>query len=121
MLKNFTAAKYPTRDDLIVIYAADAKHSVACVVILDTLSDLFERQTISQKDALLLVTTELDKFANVVAAKYENDPHAFTPNPKAPNMLRYDLTIQDLHAGGQTYSTSVLDAPPTVWGKDGKF
>jgi hypothetical protein len=121
MLKNFAAAKYPTNHDLIVIYASDAKHSVACVITLDTLADLFEKHTISQKDALLVVTAELDKFADVIAAKFENDPQAFTPNPQAPHLLRYDLTLGDLQVGGQTYSASVLDAPATVWGKDGKF
>lgn len=121
MLKNFAAAKHPTRDDLIVIYAADAKRSVACVVTLDTLADLFERPTISQKEAVLAVTSELDKFEKVIAEKFEKDPFAFMPNPDAPHVLRYDLTLSDLQVGGQTYSASVLDAPRTVWRKDGEF
>jgi hypothetical protein len=122
MLKNFTAAKSPTNRDLIVIYAVDGmKRSVACVVTLNTLADLFGRPTISQKDALLVVTAELDKFAKVISAKFEQDPFAFTPHPEAPHLLRYDLTFSDLQFSGQTYSASVLDAPATVWGKDGKF
>jgi hypothetical protein len=122
MLKNFTAAKSATNRDLIVIYAVDGmKHSVACVVSLDTLGDLFGRSTISQKDALLVVNAELDKFAKVISAKFEQDPLAFTPNPEAPHVLRYDVTVNDLQLSGQTYSASVLDAPATVWGKDGKF
>jgi hypothetical protein len=121
MLKNFAAAKSATNHDLIVIYAADAKRSIACVVTLDTLADLFGKRTISQGDAERVVRAEIEKFEKVILAKFELDPFAFTQNPDAPNVFRYDLTLQDLQVGGQTYSASVLDAPPTSWGKEGKF
>jgi hypothetical protein len=122
MLKNLCATAVATNSDLIAIYAENGKtHTVACVVTLDTLGDLFRKSTISQADARRVVSAEIDKFAKVISAKFEKDPFSFTPNPDAPNVRRYDLTLHDLQVGGQTYSGSVLDAPATVWGKDGKF
>jgi hypothetical protein len=121
MLKDFAAVKSPTNQDLIVIYAVDVRHILACVVTLDTLADLFRKRTISQHDALRVVRAEIDKFAKVISPIFERDPFAFTSIPEAPNTLRYDLSLSDLQVGGQTHSASVLDAPATVRGKDGKF
>lgn len=122
MLKNFSAITVATNSNLIAIYAENGKtHTVACVVTLDTLGDLFGKSTISQSDARRVVSAEIDMFAKVISAKFKKDPFSFTPNPDAPNVLRYDLTLNDLLVGGQTYSANVLDAPATVWGKDGKF
>jgi hypothetical protein len=122
MLNNFTASKSPTNQHLIVIYAAHGmQHSVACVLTLDALADLFGKRTISQDDALRVVRAEIDKFAKIISAKFEEDPFAFTAKTEVPHLLRYDLTLRDLQLGGLSYSASVLDAPATVWGKDGKF
>jgi hypothetical protein len=123
VLKNFAVAAVPHNSELILICAENwhAHQGIGCVVTLDTLRKVFKRPTLNQADARRAVSAELAKFQAVILAIFKANPFAGEADPRNPSQLRYDLTLDDLQESGQSFSASVLDAPATVWGKDGKF
>ena len=81
-----------------------------------------ESRIIDQRDARRVVAAELDKFGQVMAAKFKNQRELFQPNPAAQHILQCALTLDDLRASGLTFSASVLDPElQLTWGRDGKF
>jgi hypothetical protein len=101
--------------ELIVITAVDGnKYILHSLVSLKTLAKLFWRgeRRISHADAHRVVTDQLEKFKKVIAARYRDGPSTIDSNPRNPNELRYELTLNDLQTSGQIFSAAVLSSPP---------
>jgi hypothetical protein len=120
LLKDFAVIHAQPDSDIVVLHCWHDKQMVLAFIAKVHLEDHFRRDSLSGKQANLIVDRNLDAFARVVSAKYERG--GYRPYSRFGSTLpSVDINLEDIESSGETLTDSVLSASAGWMASDGRW
>jgi hypothetical protein len=120
LLKDFAVIHAQPDSGIVVLHCWHNKQMVLAFIAKAHLEDHFRRDSLSGKQANLVVDRNLDAFARIVSAKYERGE--YRPYSRFGSTLPcVDINLQDIETSGETLTDSVLNLSAGWMAPDGRW